>query len=338
MGAPERWRQQRLPLKPAASLQNAPGTPTSELDGGSLSAAAVGAAPFAPPSLADLLQHLMAQNERVGNMMEMMQYRRKNGANDKSHLANVRLDEKYFRNVGGFNNLRSGGEERCRQFLNAVRECDVDFADMVEGFEKFEEPIDHIQAYTLTQNQLSTNMYNRLIGLTTGTAFQIVESVPCHNGGEAWRLRNLQVDPKTDARLTNLVLSVIGHKIKAKDVQAGLILWEAQLLALERDRQEVLSSKTKRAFLMIVLPPTIQTRTMEHLDRLKTYKEVRDKVVSICHNIWTRRHREHRRCQPASLLPKTSGKVGGKVITSDGKSLSQPKTYLSRAARRTSRA
>ena len=36
---------------------------------------------------------------------------------------------------------------------------------------------------------------------------------------------------------------------------------------------------------MNVLPPPIQTRIMEHLDRLKTYKEVRDKVVSLCHNI-----------------------------------------------------
>ena len=68
-------------------------------------------------------------------------------------------------------------------------------------------------------------------------------------------------------------------------MQAGLILWEAQLLALEREHQEVLSPINKRAFLMNVLPPTIQTRIMEHLDRLKTYKEVRDKVVSLCHNI-----------------------------------------------------
>ena len=36
---------------------------------------------------------------------------------------------------------------------------------------------------------------------------------------------------------------------------------------------------------MNVLPTSIQTRIMEHLDRLKTYKEVRDKVVSLCHNI-----------------------------------------------------
>jgi len=207
------------------------------------------------------------------NMMQMMQHDRRDGQNAKGdRLANVRLEEKHFRNVQKFNNLRSSWKEWRRQFLNAVRECDVDFADFVETFDNHEEPIDHIHSYDPTQNQLSTNMYNRLIGFTTGTAFQIVESVPFHNGIEAWRLLNLQYDPKTDARLTALVLSIIGHKIKGKDVQSGLVLWEAQLLALERDHQEQLSPKIKRALLMNVLPSSVQTRVMEHLDRLKTYK------------------------------------------------------------------
>ena len=164
----------------------------------------------------------MTQNERMNSMMEMMQHDRKTMVNtttsEKSHLANCKLDEKYFRNVGKYNNLRSGWKEWRRQFPNAVRECDVDFADMVEAFEPLEEPIDHIAAFSVTQNQLSTSLYNRLISFTTGMALQIVESVPCHNGGEAWRLLSLQFDPKTDARLTNLFLSVIGHKIKGKYV------------------------------------------------------------------------------------------------------------------------
>ena len=61
--------------------------------------------------------------------------------------------------------------------MAAARECDVDFVGFAWVFEGREEPADHIQEFNLTQNQLSTNMYNRLISLTTGTAFQIVESV-----------------------------------------------------------------------------------------------------------------------------------------------------------------
>ena len=236
----------------------------------------------ATPSLVDLMGFLMKQSERMNAVMEMLALDRRSATPEKSQLANCKLDEKYFRKVPTFNNTRSGWKEWRRHFLNALRECDVDWAEMVETLETMDEPIDNIRDYTPIQNQLSTNLYNRLIAFTTGTAFQIVESVPDHNGGEAWRLLSHQFDPKTDARLTNLVLSIIGHKIKGKDVAAGIVLWEAQLLQLERDHQERFSEKIRRAFLMNVLPSTLQGKIMEHLDRLKTYKEVRDKVTSLC--------------------------------------------------------
>ena len=102
--------------------------------------------------------------------MNMMQHDRKD--NPKRHLSNVRLEEKHFRNVAKFNNLCSSWKEWRRQFLNAVREGDVDFADFVETFDNREEPIDHITNYNPAQNQLSTKMYNRLIAYTTGTAFR----------------------------------------------------------------------------------------------------------------------------------------------------------------------
>ena len=36
---------------------------------------------------------------------------------------------------------------------------------------------------------------------------------------------------------------------------------------------------------MNVLPSSMQSRIMEHLDRLKTYKKVKDKAVSLCNNV-----------------------------------------------------
>ena len=57
------------------------------------------------------------------------------------------------------------------------------------------------------------------------------------------------------------------------------------MLQLERDHQETLSPKIKRALLMNVLPTSVQPRVMEHLDRLKTYKEVRGNVIALCHSI-----------------------------------------------------
>ena len=102
-------------------------------------------------------------------MMQMMQHDRPENKTEK--LANVRLDERNFRNVPKYNNLRSGWKEWKRQFMSAARECHVDFADFVWTFESLTDPVDHIQHYSPTQNQLSTDMFNRLISLTTGTAF-----------------------------------------------------------------------------------------------------------------------------------------------------------------------
>ena len=159
----------------AASME-LPTTPVDATmdDGGGLSPAAGNAAPV--PSIADLLQYLGQQNVRIENMMALMQHDRQ--SNPKSHLSNVRLEEKYFRNVSTFNNQRSSWKEWRRQFLNAVREGDVYFADFVETFDNREEPIDHILSYNPGQHQLSTNMYNRLVAYTIGAAFQIVEGVP----------------------------------------------------------------------------------------------------------------------------------------------------------------
>ena len=88
--------------------------------------------------------------------------------------------------------------------------------------------------------------------------------------------------PQTGSRLTSLILSIVGFKIKGKDVQAGLVQWESQVLALEKDHKEILSPKIRRALLMNILPSAMQNRVLEHLDRLKTYVEVREKVVALC--------------------------------------------------------
>ena len=75
----------------------------------------------------------------------------------------------------------------------------------------------------------------------------------------------------------------VNFKIKGKDIQSGLVQWEQLILSLEQDHEEKLSPKLRRAFLMNVLPSWMQGKVMEHLDRLKTYAEVRGKVVSLCH-------------------------------------------------------
>ena len=92
----------------------------------------------------------------------------------------------------------------------------------------------------------------------------------------------MRFGPQTDARFVMLLIGVISVKIGAKqDVQSGLVKWEAMLLSLERDHNEKLSPKIRRAFLLNILPASLQSRLMEHLDRLTDYKEVRHKIVSL---------------------------------------------------------
>ena len=52
------------------------------------------------------MSYLVKQDDRLNAVVEMMAYDRKNPAEDeKKQLANCKLDEKYFRNVGKYNNI-----------------------------------------------------------------------------------------------------------------------------------------------------------------------------------------------------------------------------------------
>ena len=107
--------------------------PMDEPVDGNLPVATNGSASLAAPSMADLLQFLANQSERMNTIIEMMAHAKKNSM---YYLANAKLDEKYFRTVEKFNNTKSGWKEWRRHFLNAARECDVGFADILECYEK----------------------------------------------------------------------------------------------------------------------------------------------------------------------------------------------------------
>ena len=53
------------------------------------------------------------------------------------------------------------------------------------------------------------------------------------------------------------------------------------MTSLDRDHNERLSEKMRVAFLLKALPNTLSDRLIEQMDRLKSYKEVHDKVVSL---------------------------------------------------------
>ena len=142
------------------------------------------------------------------------------------------------------------------------------------------EPVDRLSDLTPVQDQLSATLFNRLQAVTTGTANAMVMSA-VGNGCEAWRLLNKAFDPQTDQRLTKAIMDVVNYKIKGNDVQGGIIEWEQLVNALSTDHQIKLDAKLLRAFLMNILPKRMQDKVMEHLDRLLTYPEVREKAIAL---------------------------------------------------------
>ena len=169
---------------------------------------------------------LVQQQQQVTMMMQTFT------AAKKENLANARLDERSFRRIKEFANRREDWKEWEMHVASAVRECDTSFADYMWTLEKMEDEEVGIIQLGPTYTQLSAALYSRLIGVTTKEAFRIVEMI-AGSVCEAWRLLSRRYDPQTDARLTSLIQAIVGHKIKGKDVQAGLVQWESQVLALE---------------------------------------------------------------------------------------------------------
>ena len=92
-------------------------------------------------TIQQLMGFLAQQNQIMVNMMAMMQHDRPE-PKSRDHFANVKLDERNFRSLSKFNNSRSGWREWKRQFMSAVRECDVDFANFTWAFAKHAEEFD----------------------------------------------------------------------------------------------------------------------------------------------------------------------------------------------------
>ena len=233
----------------------------------------------APVTVTTLSQLMAFMVQQQGHMTELMGAFAK--TNETNHLANAKLDIRNFVRMDKFDNKREHWREWEMHFSSCVRECDICFADFIWAIEKRQGTPEDIEIDILsldpTQSQLAGALYSRLIAVTSAESFRIVEMTGV-NGCEAWRLLCKRWGPQTDSRLATLIMSIVGCKIKGRDIQAGLVQWEQKVLELERAHKETLSPKIQIALLMNVLPTWMQSRGMEHLDRLKTYREVREKV------------------------------------------------------------
>ena len=224
-----------------------------------------------------------SQAAQMTKMVELM------AAGQKSHNANVKLDAKNFSRIERFSNKREDWRQWRKYFMAAVRESDVDFANFLENVEKrkSEETTEGEEPATVflnpTQSQLAAVLHSRLESVTSGEAAGIVE-LSGGNGVEAWRLLDKRFDPHTDGRMVDLIKRIFVFRVsdKPENVQADIVAWEQMVADLSRDHQETFSPNIKRAFLSAILPSWLAMKITEHMDRLKTYEKVKEKVISIC--------------------------------------------------------
>ena len=231
------------------------------------------------PEAAGMQQVMMLLTQLVKSMPETLAAAIK-ADKPTVQLDNAKMDIRNFNRIKTFSNKHSDWKEWKNQFVYAVAECDAVFATTNTKLEKQTTAIDQLADLTPTQRQLSAVLFNRLQAVTTGTANTMVLSAE-GNGCEAWRLLNGFFDPQTDQRLLRAILDVVNFKIKGKNIQEGVVEWEQLVSVLTKDHQIILDPKLLRAFLTNILPNWMYSKIIEHLDRLPTYVDIREKVVSL---------------------------------------------------------
>ena len=236
------------------------------------------------------MQQQQAQQQQVADMLKVMLQMQTNNlppvGSNVNVTSNKGLDEKHFRRINKFDNKGESWKEWRTHFMTAVRESSPIMAEVMEKAEASDYPIQDDEVLKTDSSysgalDLKHVLYARLVSLTTGVSFAMVESSSGH-GIEAWRLLSQKYNPRTHSRCVQLVLNIVNFKInKMEDVLTGLVRWEGQVAALSRDHKEVLTEKLRIAFMLKILPTSLQERIAEHLDRLTTYNEVHDKIVSL---------------------------------------------------------
>ena len=103
------------------------------------------------------------------------------------------------------------------------------------------------------------------------------------NGFEVWRLLNRRFCPNTPMRGLQLMMRVMapGKIGKGNDIQMAINRWEANVSALERDYSEKVSDRMKIGIIIKMVPDDLQDAILQHADRLKEYRLVKEKVIAL---------------------------------------------------------
>ena len=171
------------------------------------------------------------------------------------------INEKYYKRVESFTGQQSW-RDWSFQFKSATNTANEAAYHLIETAEVEEKGIDDALSLTVEMRSLSSGIFNILGTLVKGEPLQMLHTSGS-SGFEAWRKLSKRYSSSTPMRGMQLMMAAINPG-KAKGLEEVLIhidRWEAKVLALSRDFNELLSEKMRAAILISMLPPDLQMST-----------------------------------------------------------------------------
>ena len=197
------------------------------------------------------------------------------------------LDERKFREVGIFGGNEETWKEFALKFKATTKEANNELFEAMKWAEGEDQDIDD-EALGLKfgeeeGEQMGVVLYNRLIHHLSGPALTIHQTVLEENGLEVWRRLSKRFNPMTPMRGLQIMLKVmLPPKItKQQDVHTQVNKWEGQINMLERDYKETVSDMMKIGLLIHMMPDELQDSILQHADRLREYRLVKEKAVNL---------------------------------------------------------
>ena len=194
--------------------------------------------------------------------------------------------ERRFREVGCFDGTESKWKEWSSKFKGMVKEVEPRLFDAMKWAETKHDEIDDAEVEVQIEDspqEWNASLHNRLMQLTSGPAFTVHQAVIGENGLEVWRRLTRRYNPLTPMRGLQLMLRVMvpGKVKKGEDVQGFISKWEGLMNTLERDYGEQVSDMARIGILISMMPEDLQDTILQHADRLKEYRLVKEKVVNL---------------------------------------------------------
>ena len=103
------------------------------------------------------------------------------------------------------------------------------------------------------------------------------------SGFEAWRKLSKRYSLTTPMSSMQLMMAASnpGKATGLEEVAIHIDSWEAKVLALSRDFNELLSENMRAAILISMLHPDFQHALIQQADKIEDYKSTRDRVATI---------------------------------------------------------